>query len=189
MQVLTLGIVARDWPEIDLRGLLEKIKQRYPWNEELQELKVPEKLGGKIDLIMGQRYRRIYPDKVIKLPSGLEVGRSKLAPWKEGEVATISGPLQALSEFLNEFELNSALSEVRSLTAVAAKLELDVDIEPKITPELVDFDIPGVDELCQEGLLMETLQPSMEGNSEASVNSVQGDIKSFTRIQVTHHGG
>ena len=189
VQVLTLGIVARDWPEIDLRGLLEKIKQRYPWNEELQELKVPEKLGGKIDLIMGQRYRRIYPDKVIKLPSGLEVGRSKLAPWKEGEVATISGPLQALSEFLNEFELNSALSEVRSLTAVAAKLELDVDIEPKITPELVDFDIPGVDELCQEGLLMETLQPSMEGNSEASVNSVQGDIKSFTRIQVTHHGG
>merc|ERR1712237_80868 len=136
VQVLTLGIVARDWPEIDLRGLLEKIKQRYPWNEELQELKVPEKLGGKIDLIMGQRYRRIYPDKVIKLPSGLEVGRSKLAPWKEGEVATISGPLQALSEFLNEFELNSALSEVRSLTAVAAKLELDVDIEPKITPEL-----------------------------------------------------
>ena len=130
-------------------------------------------------MIIEQRYQRIYPESVIKLPSRLEVGRSKLAPWIEGEVATISGPLEALKGLLNDFEVHVTIGELRNLSAADSQVEksaTDSKDEDQIV-RFIDLHIPGALELVENGKLVE-----FAGASQGAW-TIQSDLKNFARVQ------
>ena len=88
-------------PRLHFRSALEDIKKDYPDNEELQSLQVPAVLGGKVDIILGIGFNKIYPEVIQTLPSGLQILKSKFLPAVEGEVCCIGGPLGAVNSMVN----------------------------------------------------------------------------------------
>ena len=96
---LSVTKVTSDMPTLRLEGLLDKIKEENKGNHRakmIRNLKIPSKLGGEIDAIIGIQFKSIYPEEVFTLPSGLTIYKSKFLPAKKGETACIGGPLGAL---------------------------------------------------------------------------------------------
>lgn len=106
-------------PKLNLKGLLDKINEGNLDNEELQRLEIPGELGDTVDMIIGQQYKGIHPESVIKLDSGLEVRRSKFMPWKDGEIATIAGPINAFEDLLINYGLHNTIMEMSSIIEIA----------------------------------------------------------------------
>ena len=81
---------------MDLAPVFEDIKAKCSSSKRLQILKVPNVLGGQIDMILGIRYQSIYPQVLHTFPNGLTVFESKLRPAEEGALACIGGPVSCL---------------------------------------------------------------------------------------------
>ena len=70
-------------PELRLRKLMNKIKTDNRDNPDakiIQNLQVPEKLGGEIDAIIGIQFASVHPEKVFAFPTGLKIYKSKFVP-------------------------------------------------------------------------------------------------------------
>ena len=151
---LALDKVAADCKSLDLRKLLEKIQSLYKDNEELQKLKVPAQLGSQIDMIIGQKYRGIHPETVMKLPSGIEIRRSRFLPWNDDEVGTISGPIAELERLMEDDVINNAIEDIRSMQPQLKTIKEEIKIEQIEVEELiqdrVDVEIPGARELMEK---------------------------------------
>ena len=61
---LTLPVVTADMPEVNLVPFLKQLKQEAPRNKEVQAIRVPEKVGGRVDMILGFLYAKVYPEPV-----------------------------------------------------------------------------------------------------------------------------
>ena len=91
VRALSVKQITRRKPQMDYRPALKKVQDNYPGNQELQDLQIPEMLGGEIDVLLGIGYNRIYPEIVHTLPSGLQIIKNtsfylqhpvKLAVWE-----------------------------------------------------------------------------------------------------------
>ena len=83
---LAVPKVTADMPRLGLRPLVAEIKKRYsshPDIANLNNLKVPQVLGGEIDAIIGIQYANTYPELVFSLPNGLQIFKSKLKDPRE----------------------------------------------------------------------------------------------------------
>ena len=58
---LTMKSVVGQMPRFNLERTLNEVKQSYKHNTVLQGLKIPEVLGGDIDMILGSKFLKIYP--------------------------------------------------------------------------------------------------------------------------------
>ena len=115
---LTMKSVVGQMPRFNLERTLNEVKQSYKHNTVLQGLKIPEVLGGDIDMILGSKFLKIYPEPIQTTPSGLTVSISKLrAPG--GKCAVISGPVKLINQI---FETKYAKDCVRSMKAMLLKL-------------------------------------------------------------------
>ena len=88
--------VTADMPRLGLRPLVAEIKKRYsshPDIANLNNLKVPQVLGGEIDAIIGIQYANTYPELVFSLPNGLQILKSKFKAPRENELLCVGGPL------------------------------------------------------------------------------------------------
>ena len=76
--------------------LVAEIKKRYsshPDIANLNNLKVPQVLGGEIDAIIGIQYANTYPELVFSLPNGLQIFKSKFKAPRENKLLCVGGPL------------------------------------------------------------------------------------------------
>ena len=49
-------------PYLQFKPGIDSIKAEYPENKDLQWLQVPKELGGKMDMILGISFNRIYSE-------------------------------------------------------------------------------------------------------------------------------
>ena len=78
--------VTADMPRMYLRPLVTEIKKKYSSHPEitnLNNLKVPQVLGGEIDAIIGIQYANTYPELVFSLPNDLQIFKLKFKAPRE----------------------------------------------------------------------------------------------------------
>ena len=99
---LTMKNVTQDMPEVNMLDMFNALKRKHKDVKEIQNLKAPKFLSGKVDMIIGIRYQNIYPEMIHQFPSGLAVYKSKLLPAQPGQLACIGGPVGALESMCNK---------------------------------------------------------------------------------------
>ena len=93
---LAVPKVTADMARFGLRSLVAEINKRYsshPDIANLNNLKVPQVLGGEIYEIIGIQYANTYPELVFSLPNGLHIFKSKFKALRENELLCVGGPL------------------------------------------------------------------------------------------------
>ena len=95
---LTMPNVTQDMPEINMVEVFNAIKKTHKNVKVIQNLKVPNKIGGNVDMIIGIKYQSIYPQLIHQFPNGLAVYRSNLMPAIPGQSACIGWPVGALKD-------------------------------------------------------------------------------------------
>ena len=71
--------------------VFKEVKEDAPDNTELQNLKIPQFVGGDPDILIGIHYESCHPVKVHTLPSGLFIAKLQLTSF-EGFTGVIGGP-------------------------------------------------------------------------------------------------
>ena len=118
VRCLTVPKVTTDMPVLRLRKLMNKIKsdnEDNPEAEAIQNLQVPENLGGEIDAIIGIQFASVHPEEVFTFPSGLKIYKSKFVPARKGELACIGGPLGVLDIITGNSCARSAVGYLANL--------------------------------------------------------------------------
>ena len=191
---LTMPHVTQDMPEINMEDVFKAVKKNHREVKKIQNLKVPKRLGGQVDMIIGIKYQNIYPELVHQFPNGLAVYTSKLKPVG-GATACIGGPIGAL-EGLGDIFAGNTLGYIVQLTQVitsyAPRMEFFPNTQPKI--DVFDADIPGILEMQDDEEHKEhryehfNINCSMCGD-EAIENlaihsvSIQSELKKFMQQQ------
>merc|ERR1712112_609658 len=104
--------VTADMLRLGLRPLVADIKKRYssyPDITNLNNLKVPQVLGGEIDSIIGIEYANTYPELVFSLPNGLQIFKSKFKAPKENELLCVGGPLSLMELITSNVGASTAI--------------------------------------------------------------------------------
>ena len=74
------GQVTASFPRISLTEAIKEIKEDDPINLVLQNLRVPEVVGGsEVDILLGIHYECVHPIPVHRLDSGLTIFKLNLA--------------------------------------------------------------------------------------------------------------
>ena len=158
VRCLTVPKVTSDMPELRLRKLLNTIKNDNKDNPEaeiIQNLQIPEKLGGKIDAIIGIQFASVHPEEVFTFPTGLKIYKSKFVPARKGELACIGGPLGVLDIITGNSCARSAVRYLANLLSnYSSGYVPKVDFFPSSDMEMdrgfemyADKSIPGISEL------------------------------------------
>ena len=166
---LTLKQVTGTMPELNLVPVFEQLKASVECsnNQRIQNLKVPKKLGGNIQMLLGIKYQNIFPKILHTFPSGLTVFESKLMPAASGALVCIGGPISCLDHICENAGASSTLSYMANLTqnlGSYTKLEFfpsnDLDLSEISRKEFPEFS-------C----------------IECGVNLVQSDLEKFMKLQ------
>ena len=89
----SMNKVTCDFPQFDLTRAVAAVKEDAPDNKELQSCKLPSKVGGEVDCLLGIKYSFIHPEPIhILVESGLCIYRSKLKSHDGITNAMIGGP-------------------------------------------------------------------------------------------------
>ena len=180
---LTVPQVTQDMPVIAMAKIFKKIKKRCN-KKEIKNLEVPKVVGGRVNMILGIRYQNIYPIPIHQFPNGLTVFKSQLMPAFPGAVACIGGPVSALDNIASALGGQSAIKYMTTLvTGIRSvyKPRLDFFPEFKNRPDLIDKDIPGVEEIFTDVnasyLYNETDPDKAENDKETEVERGGGTVK------------
>ena len=101
-------------------------------------------------MIIGQRFMCIHPETILRLPSGIEIHKSKFLPWDDKEVATISGPLDVLERLAGGSYYNETIESMMDMMKAVPMTETNNEEEFFCHHISVDLDIPGVVQLFWE---------------------------------------
>ena len=83
--------ITTDFPMVNLLEATDEIKMSQPDNTALQNLIVPEIVGGEVHVLLGIQYLAHFPKHIHSLDSGLGIYELRLTP--DGPAtATIAGP-------------------------------------------------------------------------------------------------
>ena len=74
----TMRSLVGQMPRFDLTRTLQDVQKQYPKNQRLQNLVIPPVLGGEIEMILGSKYLKIYPETVQTTPTGILM----TGPWQ-----------------------------------------------------------------------------------------------------------
>ena len=103
MQVITMEQVTGEFPRINIVDAVNEIKQDKLSFKELQNLKLPEEVGGSdTDCLLGIKLQDIYPREVHSLPCGLTIYKSKLVSHDGRTNAMIGGAHSTFSSLVSQ---------------------------------------------------------------------------------------
>ena len=71
--------------------------------EKISKLKVPPQVGGSPDILLGIKYQNCHPEVVFQMPSGLFIGKLRLASHDNKTTAVIGGPHSSFRALLQGF--------------------------------------------------------------------------------------
>ena len=92
VQGVTVDKITSRFPVVSLTEAVREVKADNPDNEELQQLRIPEKVGGEADVLLGIMYDSCHPVRVHTLPSGLFIAKLVLASPGNQWTGVIGGP-------------------------------------------------------------------------------------------------
>ena len=101
IQGVTVDKITSKFPTIKLSEAIADIKASKPKYRALQELRVPEEVGGEADILLGTLYNSIFPVIIHTLPCGLFIAKLKISSPGNKWTGVIGGPhqsFQALAE-------------------------------------------------------------------------------------------
>ena len=196
---LTMKSVVGQMPRYSLERTLNEVKHKYKQNAALQSLKIPEVLGGDVDMILGSKYLKIYPEPVQVTPSGLTVSVSRLRS-PGGKCAVISGPIKFINQIFETKHAKDCIESMKAmlLTLSTYKPTLEYFPKPSHIDDLVDDDIPGIEELVKQPLASQVQVESLQSPSLSSFEecltagvltcavcgvTVQGELQRFMELQ------
>ena len=89
---LCVSKITSNFPRINLKEATAEIKASVPNNREVQELCVPDFVGGECHVLLGIAYNSHFPQLVHSMESGLSIYKVKLKPSSPKCTAAIAGP-------------------------------------------------------------------------------------------------
>lgn len=101
--VESLGPVTATFPTINLKEAIKDIKGNDPTNLVLQNLRVPEVVGGTdVNILLGIHYECLHPVPVHRLECGLTIFKLKIATPNNLYDAVIGGPHETFQVLANQ---------------------------------------------------------------------------------------
>ena len=193
---LTMKSVVGQMPRYSLDRVLKEVKSQYKENQELQKLKIPPVLGGEIDMILGSKYLKIYPDTVQVTPSGLTVSVSKLRSPGGMKSAVISGPVKILNQIFESRHARDCLDSMKAMLLQVSNYRPTLEYFPK-SPHisgLMDPDVPGAADISmfpinevEKNMDAKTRSDPRAEKSASSCSvcgvTVQGELQKFMDFQ------
>ena len=151
---LTMKNVVGQMPRYDLTRTLNNVKAMYRDNTHLQDLVIPPVLGGEVDMILGSKYLKIYPEPIQVTPSGLTVSLSRVRSPDGSKAAVISGPVEFINQIFQSQYARDCIDSMKAMLLQVSTYKPTLEYFPrqKDLAYLVDPDIPGINELCAEDL-------------------------------------
>ena len=189
---LTMKNVVGQMPRYDLTKALSDVQQQYPKNKKLQDLAIPSVLGGEVEMILGSKYLKIYPETIQVTPSGLTVSMFRLRSPNGMKTAVISGPVKFINTIFQSQLAGDAIKSMKAMLLHARDYRPTLEFFPKSNNinMLVDEDIPGISELTIEDNLKKTSATRGSQASEMTCTScgslgvtVQGELRRFMELQ------
>ena len=145
---LTVPRVTQDMPTVNLVKIFNSLQKKTGHNKQIQNIKVPKVVGGRVDMILGLKYLNIYPEELHRFPNGLTIFKSKLLPASPGAVACIGGPVSALEELVGVVGGRPAFGYMTTLVNNLGKYQPRMEFFPNNDNyALHDPDIPGIAEM------------------------------------------
>ena len=142
----TLRSLVGQMPRFNLTRTLKEIKEQYPDNSRLQSLVIPPVLGGEIEMILGSKYLKIYPEVVQVTPTGLTVSVSKLRSPLGRNTAVISGPVRFINTIFQSKHARDAFESMKAMIVHLRDYKPTLEFFPQShAHELFDKDIPDID--------------------------------------------
>ena len=200
MRALTVKKVTSDMPKFRLRNLLDNLKSEpaAEENDSLQNIQIPQILGGEIDLCLGIQFASIHPEPIFSMPNGLTVYKSHFARVNDGEIASIGGPLAAIDTFVTSAGARSAMRYMSNLISMVSnqytpRMELfpgaNEEID-KYVEHFADKGIPRIHEYLQldKDKKVEAVVGSQEEDEVDTDDEANGNATSLTIINNKLYG-
>ena len=92
VQGVAVNKITTEFPMINVSSAVNEVKNDNPGDSELQKLKIPKLVGGEPDVLLGIMYQSCHPERIHTLPSGLFIGKVKLASFSNVWTGVIGGP-------------------------------------------------------------------------------------------------
>ena len=152
---LTMDMVTGDMPQLNLVPVFESIKAECKAIPAIQDIKVPNIVGGNVDMILGIKYQKIFPEIIHTFPNGLTIFKSKLKPIAPGMLACIGGPVDKLEELCEINGSKSAISYmsclIQDMKNFRPRMEFFPSSNQNQLTKLIDSDIPGCERfICDD---------------------------------------
>ena len=155
VRCLAVPQVTAKMPTMYLKPLLHDIKKEHkghPDIAKLNNLQVPQALGGNIDAIIGIRYANTYPELLFSLPNGLQIFKSRFKVAKKSESLCVGGPLGSVDNIISNVGAQATVrylvSLISSYSSRAPRMEFFPPKEAENMFELYgDKDIPGTNDI------------------------------------------
>ena len=93
----TVDKITATLPMISMTAAEAELKQDGNENQELQSLCSPPRVGGDVDILLGELYKRIFPTPIHSLSSGLTIYKLKIRSHDEKYSCVIGGPHKSFS--------------------------------------------------------------------------------------------
>ena len=146
----TMKSLVGQMPRYDLTRTLADVKKQYPNNKQLQGLIIPPVLGGEVEMILGSKYLKIYPETVQVTPTGLTVSISKLRSPTGQNTAVISGPVKFINSVLQSQNARDAFESMKAMLVHARTYKPTLEFFPT-NNAVTSFLEHDLDELALSG--------------------------------------
>ena len=185
----TMKSLVGQMPRYDLRRTLDDVKKQYPSNKKLQQLIIPPVLGGEIEMILGSKYLKVYPDPVQVTPTGLTVSISRLRSPTGQNTAVISGPVKFINSVLQSNKARDAFESMKAMIVHARDYRPVLEFFPKSYPvnSLISQEFPESERSCLQESCDRVIDTSFSlplhcTSCNISV-TVQSELKRFMDLQ------
>eukprot|EP00092_Neocalanus_flemingeri_P018101 GFUD01019591.1.p1 GENE.GFUD01019591.1~~GFUD01019591.1.p1 ORF type:complete len:2548 (-),score=673.50 GFUD01019591.1:927-8570(-) len=89
---LTVDHITSNFPYVNLHEATAEMKASCRDNQQLQNLHVPDQVGGEVKILLGVQHNALFPKLVHMLESGLGIYMVKLQPHSKRHTAALAGP-------------------------------------------------------------------------------------------------
>ena len=135
LEGLSVNQVTSDFPNVCLDEAIAAIKGDDKQNKLLQNAKVPNKVGGQVDILIGIKYNALFPTLIHMLPNGLGIYKLRIKSHGSKDTAVIAGPHSSFDQLLKKvgnmaYLLQTFQKSVQCWRSIVAPKIKELEIPP-----------------------------------------------------------
>ena len=160
LQGVTVPVITGDFPLLDISEAVSAVKADNRRNLKLRNCKLPSKIGGSVDCLIGIQYSQLLPKVVHMLPSGLAIYETRLAPYSKGLNYVLGGPHSSFDHMLTRsgnatFLLNEFIAGLNTWRntgppSLTQYVMSEADLSYAISKNICGGDVPEYKALLQQ---------------------------------------